>query len=88
MRPSANPIPASLVDPHPNRLDPHQPGYEVVLAAHLCAVEGDEPGYLDPTTGLFVMTASFLWARGYCCDQGCRHCPYVDMAMRMRATST
>jgi len=26
--------------------------------------------------GLMVLTARFLWARGYCCDNGCRHCPY------------
>jgi len=26
--------------------------------------------------GLLVMTADFLLKRGYCCDNGCRHCPY------------
>jgi hypothetical protein len=26
--------------------------------------------------GLFVFTAEFLLKRGYCCDSGCRHCPY------------
>jgi hypothetical protein len=26
--------------------------------------------------GLFVFTATFLRKRGYCCDSGCRHCPY------------
>jgi hypothetical protein len=26
--------------------------------------------------GLMVLTARFLSARGYCCDNGCRHCPY------------
>lgn len=26
--------------------------------------------------GLLVFTASFLLKRGYCCDSGCRHCPY------------
>ncbi len=35
-----------------------------------------EPGYLDPDTGLFVLTAIALAARGRCCGEGCRHCPY------------
>ena len=26
--------------------------------------------------GLMVLTAHFLLKRGYCCKNGCRHCPY------------
>jgi len=26
--------------------------------------------------GLMVLTAHFLKNRGYCCNNGCRHCPY------------
>jgi hypothetical protein len=26
--------------------------------------------------GLMVLTAHFLIKRGYCCGNGCRHCPY------------
>lgn len=26
--------------------------------------------------GLMVLTEHFLRKRGYCCDNGCRHCPY------------
>lgn len=26
--------------------------------------------------GLFVFTGEFLLQRGYCCESGCRHCPY------------
>ncbi len=26
--------------------------------------------------GLMVFTAHFLRNRGYCCQSGCRHCPY------------
>lgn len=26
--------------------------------------------------GLMVLTRHFLLARGYCCKNGCRHCPY------------
>jgi hypothetical protein len=36
-------------------------------------VEGED-FYLE--NGLYVFTASFLRRRGYCCDSGCRHCPY------------
>jgi hypothetical protein len=27
-------------------------------------------------SGLMVLTAHFLKKRGYCCDNGCRNCPY------------
>jgi hypothetical protein len=26
--------------------------------------------------GLMVLTAHFLRERGFCCGNGCRHCPY------------
>jgi hypothetical protein len=26
--------------------------------------------------GLYVFTADYLRRRGYCCESGCRHCPY------------
>ena len=26
--------------------------------------------------GFVVFTASYLLQRGYCCGNGCRHCPY------------
>ena len=26
--------------------------------------------------GLLVFTAKFLKERGYCCQSGCRHCPW------------
>lgn len=26
--------------------------------------------------GLYVFTEKFLRERGYCCGNGCRHCPY------------
>lgn len=47
-----------------------------IEAAHLAAVRAGEPGYLDPDTGLFVLTAISLAARGRCCGEGCRHCPF------------
>jgi hypothetical protein len=48
-----------------------------ILAAHEAAMAASEPGYADPVTSLFVFTASYLAERGYCCENGCRHCPYV-----------
>jgi len=36
-------------------------------------VEGEDY-YVE--NGLYVFTSSFLRARGYCCESGCRHCPY------------
>jgi hypothetical protein len=26
--------------------------------------------------GLYVFTEHYLRRRGYCCESGCRHCPY------------
>jgi hypothetical protein len=26
--------------------------------------------------GFVVFTANYLRKRGYCCESGCRHCPY------------
>ena len=45
-------------------------------SAHDRAVAAGWDGYLDPDSGLFVLTAAYLAARGHCCDRGCRHCPY------------
>jgi hypothetical protein len=59
-------------------LPPDHPRREEILAAHDAALAAGDPGYLDPGTGLFVQTAATLSARGACCEQGCRHCPYVE----------
>ena len=65
------------MEPAPSRLPPGTPRRDEILAAHARAIELDTYGYRDPETGLFVFTAAYLWDRGYCCDTGCRHCPYV-----------
>jgi hypothetical protein len=70
--------PRALTEPHPARLPADTPGRAAVLAAHSAALTAGEAGYLDPTSGLFVLTARFLADRGDCCGRGCRHCPYVD----------
>ena len=69
--------PRPLTQPHPGRLPPATPRYDEILRRHRNALDAGEAGYLDPTSGLFVLTASFLADRGTCCDKGCRHCPYV-----------
>jgi len=66
-----------LTEPHQSRLPADTPRLEELLAAHAAALAAAEPGYLDPVTGLFVLTAAFLAERGTCCDRGCRHCPYL-----------
>lgn len=63
--------------PHPSRLPAHTPGFAEILQAHDAAVARGDSGYLDPSTGLFVMTAGFHLKRGHCCHNGCRHCPYT-----------
>ena len=32
--------------------------------------------------GLMVFTAHYLSRRGYCCANGCRHCPYESEAKK------
>jgi len=38
------------------------------------------PGDFYFEGGLMVFTADFHLRRGYCCDHGCRHCPYQSMS--------
>ena len=75
-------MPGSLRAPHPERLDPGRPDYKEILRAHKTAMNAGEPEYADPATGLLVFTAQSLWNRGFCCDSGCRHCPYLERATR------
>jgi hypothetical protein len=66
----------SLFEPHPERLPHDHPRRDEILAAHRAAVVAGEPGYIDPETGLFVITAAEHVRRGSCCANDCRHCPY------------
>lgn len=66
-----------LGEPHPSRLAHDHPSRREILARHDAAMAAGEAGYIDPDSGLLVLTASYLRDRGYCCDRGCRHCPYV-----------
>ena len=64
--------------PLPERLDLDNPKTERIMAEHEQACARNQQGYLDPFTGLFVMTADFHIDRGYCCTRGCRHCPFTQ----------
>jgi hypothetical protein len=64
--------------PHPRRLSETHPRRDEILRRHDAALERNEPVYADPVSGFSVFTAEFLESRGYCCESGCRHCPYVD----------
>jgi hypothetical protein len=43
-------------------------------------IEGEDY-YLEG--GLLVFTAAYHLKRGYCCDSGCRHCPYPKEARKI-----
>jgi len=46
----------------------------------------DDEFYMDK--GLFVLTERFLWRRGYCCGNGCRHCPFQYESVPARTKDT
>jgi hypothetical protein len=71
------PLPDWAMIPHPDRCAPGRPHWDEILRRHAEAVAQGNDTYRDPATGLSVLTARFLWERGYCCDSGCRHCPYL-----------
>jgi hypothetical protein len=66
-----------LSRPHPDRLPPDAPGYGEIVDAHRTALRAGADTYVDPATGLVVLTAGYLARRGHCCGSGCRHCPYL-----------
>ena len=67
-----------LTTPATSRLAADHPGRADILAAHADALARHAPAYTDPASGLFVLTSAWLAARGTCCDNGCRHCPYAE----------
>jgi hypothetical protein len=62
----------SLDEPHPNRLAPTHPMRARIFDAHATAMAAGEAAYLDPATGLLVLTAEALAARGDCCENDSR----------------
>jgi hypothetical protein len=67
-------------EPHPSRLAPDRSDRAAILERHRRASAMGLSSYLDPATGYSVMTADYLAERGYCCSQGCRHCPWEGAA--------
>ena len=63
--------------PHGDRLPDEHARRAEIIARHAAALDRGEPVYADPISGFSVFTSEFLAGRGYCCDSGCRHCPYV-----------
>lgn len=51
--------------------------FSKIEVLHNDACQRSVPGYIDPESGLFVMTAVYLKNRGFCCGNACRHCPYI-----------
>jgi hypothetical protein len=66
-----------LTEPHADRLSPSSARYQDILDAHAGALRRGSMTYVDPPTGLSVLTAGYLQVRGSCCRCDCRHCPYL-----------
>ncbi len=49
---------------------------ERIMRLHAAACTRQAASYVDPATGLMVLTGHYLEQKGYCCGSGCRHCPY------------
>ena len=65
-----------LTVPLPRRYAANHRGFDEGMRRHAAACAAGVPMYHDPVTGNTVFTAQFLADRGYCCESGCRHCPY------------
>lgn len=59
-------------------MQPMDPLQENIEKAHQEAAQAGQKTYKDPVTGFEVYTRDYLVNRGFCCNQGCRHCPYSD----------
>ncbi|MBC30563.1 MAG: hypothetical protein CMH48_06920 [Muricauda sp.] len=51
-----------------------EPKTDPVLAKKILPLE--EGDYYLSEEGYKVFTEQYLLKRGYCCESGCRHCPY------------
>jgi hypothetical protein len=48
------------------------------ISSHEEALEAGVDGYIDAKSGFFVFTSAYHLARGACCGNSCRHCPFND----------
>lgn len=54
-------------------------------------VSGNQPPLIEGVDyywegSLMVFTARYLLRRGYCCNSGCRHCPFRDPVAGINVT--
>ena len=58
---------------------PYTPEQQTILnQAHEEACISEQKFYWNPFLGAEVYTEYYLLDRGFCCGQGCQHCPYED----------
>ncbi len=57
---------------------------KVIAEIHDKACAEGSDTYNDPFTDETVFTRLYLTNRGWCCQQGCRHCPYGDVHITVR----
>lgn len=56
----------------------------LIEAVHAKACAAKLRAYTDPYTQDQVFTRFYLLDRGWCCQQGCRHCPYDEIHINMQ----
>ncbi|NWF51268.1 MAG: hypothetical protein HXY49_12090 [Ignavibacteriaceae bacterium] len=61
-----------------SRLDYPSPFYTEIMKRHRFSIKNNLESYIDPRTGFKVFTAEYLYNRGFCCGNLCRHCPFED----------
>ncbi len=73
----ANCLKQCLVDGLPAYLQSIEHDKALVLASNYSAENDLEEGIdYQMENGLMTFSAWYHLKRGYCCDNGCRHCPY------------
>ncbi len=71
------PIPRAFV-PSAKRFNYTDPNAQARLELYLESLEAGSDFYFDVPSGFLVMTALKHIKRGFCCNSGCRHCPYIE----------
>ena len=71
LSPGLSALSLRIFSPHPE--DFLSPVFEGSFLMSRPLIE-NEDFYIEK--GLYVFTAAYLLKRGYCCGNGCRHCPY------------
>jgi hypothetical protein len=46
------------------------------ISSHEEALVAGVDGYFDKESGFYVFTSEYHLARGACCSNDCRHCPF------------